>query len=92
MNHLISKKKIMKINRITPPTVDLYNPDGEKIGTVNEYEFNDFLIQLKNNYIEGYHSIFNGERIDILEYGRISKQPKGFFDIIEFQMGELLGF
>ena len=82
----------MKINKITPPTVDLYNPNNEKIGTVNEYEFNDFLIQLKKNYVKGYYSVFNNERVNIIEDGKIDKQPEGFFDIIEKQLDVLLGF
>jgi hypothetical protein len=82
----------MKINKITPPTVDLYNPDGEKIGNVNEYEFNDFLIQLKKNYVTGYHSIFNGVKVNLIEGGKIDKQPEGFFDIIEKQLTTIMGF
>lgn len=80
----------MKINRIKPPTVDLYNPEGKKIGTVNEYEFNDVLIQLKNNYVKGYYAIFNGEKINILEGGKVDKQPDGFFDIIEKQLNIII--
>ncbi len=82
----------MKINKITPPTTDLYNPNGEKIGNVNEYEFNDFLIQQKNNFVEGYYCLFNGEKIKIIEDGKIDKQPEGFFDIIQNQLCVLLGF
>lgn len=83
---------MIKINRITPPTVDLFSPNGDKIGVVNEYEFNDILIQLKRNYIKGYYVMFNGERINCIEDGKIDKQPDGFFDIIENQLGIILGF
>lgn len=82
----------MKINKITPPTVDLYNPSGEKIGTVNEYEFNDFLIQMKRNYVSGYYAMHNGEKVNIIEDGKIDRQPEGFFDIVQNQLNFLLGF
>lgn len=82
----------MKINKIVPQVVDLYNPNGEKIGSVNQYEFNDFLIQIKNNYIEGYYALFNGEKINIIFDGRIDYQPDGFFDTIEKQLTILMGF
>ena len=36
--------------------------------------------------------MFNGERINCIEDGKIDKQPDGFFDIIENQLGIILGF
>lgn len=78
------------IPNIKPLTVDFYNPKGELQGKINEYELNDILIQLKNNYVSGYYCLFNGEKVYILEGGVIHAQPIGFFDTIENQLHQLM--
>jgi hypothetical protein len=39
---------MIKINKIIPQTVELFNPQNESMGFVNEYEFNDIRIQIKD--------------------------------------------
>ena len=69
-----------------------YGPDDKLIGYINEYELNDILIKLKKEFVPGYYCLFKGGKINIIEGGKISSQPDGFFDLIENQLGELLGF
>jgi hypothetical protein len=88
---------MIQLNRIEPQTVDLYNPNNEWLGLINEYELNDLLIQLNEHYkqgnpIKGYYVVFNDIRIDLLESGHILHEPEGFFDLRSKQFERLLGF
>lgn len=83
-------KFMIKINRIEPQKVMLYNPKGKLMGLINEYEFNDIRIQIKKTQSEGYYCIFNGQRFDINKDGRGKNWFTGFFDLIECQLMNLL--
>lgn len=83
---------VIKINRIEPQEVMVFKPNDELLGSVNQYEFNDLLIQIKNHKLKGYYVSFNGHRIDIDEHGRVITFVKGFFDLFEEQLSKLLGF
>ena len=71
---------MIKINRIIPPTLQIYTPNGELLGTVNEYEFLDIRVQIKKHQVSGYYGIFNGERINIDRNGELEKYPNGLLD------------
>lgn len=71
------------VNKITPPKTFLYSPENELLGEINEYEFLDVRVQIKNNQLEGYYCIHNGEKLLIDKNGRIANWPIGFFDILE---------
>ena len=81
---------MIKVNKITPQTVELFNPQNESMGFINEYEFNDIRIQIKEQQAEGYYCIFNGKRFDINKDGRSGNWFEGFFDLIEHQIAKLL--
>lgn len=81
---------MIKVNKITPQTVELFNPQDESMGFINEYEFNDVRIQIKEQKAEGYYCMFNGERFNINKDGRSQDWFEGFFDLIEQQMSKLL--
>jgi sporulation protein YlmC with PRC-barrel domain len=42
---------MVKINKIVPPTLQIYTPNGELLGTVNEYEFLDIRVQIKKQQV-----------------------------------------
>lgn len=71
---------MIQINKITPPSVTLYNPDGEFIGVINEYEFNDFRLQICQNNIQGYFIEYKDRRIFIDNDGNLDEWPYGLFD------------
>ena len=79
------------INTINPLEVIIYTPQGYSLGKANEYEFNDFLIQVKKKKLQGYHVKFKGETIYLLVDGKISSQPEGFFDLMSQQLEEIMG-
>lgn len=81
---------MIKVNKITPQTVELFNPQDESMGFINEYEFNDVRIQIKEQQAEGYYCMFNGERFDINKDGRSQDWFEGFFDLLDKQMSKLL--
>ena len=68
-------------NKITPPTVELYYPDGKYLGTINEYEFLDIRVQIKNEQVSGFYFFFNNNRsIKIDKNGELEYYPKGLLD------------
>ena len=90
---------MITLKGIIPQAVDVYRDteDGtEYIGRANEYEFNDLRIQIKNENATGYYAIFNpewgdvGMKVVINPNGSITNWPKGFFDLYEQQLDQLV--
>lgn len=81
---------MIKINKIIPQTVELFNPKGESMGFINEYEFNDIRIQIKNQQLEGYYCIFKEKKFTINKHGRSNDWFEGFFDLLENQLMQVL--
>ena len=71
---------MIKINKIEPPIVDVYNPNDELIGTVNEYELLDIRVQIKKAQVFGYYLIFKGIKVRVDKNGELEKYPKGLLD------------
>lgn len=80
---------MIKVNNIVVPTAEAYSPNGELLGVLNEYEFNELRIQIAKQKAEGYYMMFNNQKIIINSDGRVKDWPVGFFDIIENQLVEL---
>lgn len=51
----------VKLNRIVPQIVDVFNPCGELVGQANEYEFYDLRIQILREQEEGWSVRVQGE-------------------------------
>jgi hypothetical protein len=81
---------MIKINKIIPQTVEAFTPDNISLGFINEYEFNDLRIQLKENKVDGYYLMFNDLKHQIDKDGRLPLWSKGFFDLQENQLMKLL--
>lgn len=71
---------MIKINKIEPPKLDLYTPDGSHLGCINEYEFLDARVQIKKKQVFGYYLIFNNEKIRLDKNGELEIYPKGLLD------------
>jgi hypothetical protein len=71
---------MIKPKTIEVPKVDLYSPDGIHLGILNEYEFLDLRVQIKEAQISGYYVIFNGSKIPIDRNGTLKEYPIGLFD------------
>ncbi len=80
----------MKVNKIKPQEVEIFDPSDNSLGFVNEYEFNDFRIQIKEYEAEGYYAMFNGHRINIDKDGGINDWIDGFFDLFQIQLSKIL--
>lgn len=78
----------LKIKKIVPQTVEVYYKNV-LVGIVNEYEFYDLRLQIKNGNIDGYFVLFNGEKISINPNGYTDKWPSGFFDLTIDQLSKL---
>jgi hypothetical protein len=71
---------MIHINKITPPTLDIYDPGGKLLGTVNEYELLDIRVQIKKEQISGYYLIFNDKKVRIDKNGELEEYPPGLLD------------
>lgn len=69
----------LRINRIKPQVVALYDPEDNYLGDVNEYEFNDFRLRLVQNELTGYYIKFQQSKYEIDKYGTLNPWPKDLF-------------
>lgn len=92
---------MIKINKIEPPKWEAFDPESKSLGFLNYFEFNDLRIQIKKHFEKngrgnsGYYfiskDINNSEmKINITNDGRCTIWPKGFYDLMENQLMELL--
>lgn len=82
---------MITLNNITNKPCSLYAPDGTLVGEItNELVLNDARIQIAEKHLEGYYIIFEGQRLEIDTKGMIDRWPKGFFDILDNQLCQLL--
>jgi hypothetical protein len=72
---------MIDIKRIVPQTVELFAPNEQSLGFINEYEFYDIRVQIRENQLEGYYLLFNNEKIVIDKNGKYNGK-KGLFDMI----------
>lgn len=56
---------MIKIKEIKLPMINLYSPEDEFLGEINEYQFYDAAIQITNEQVTGYYIIYNEEKIMI---------------------------
>lgn len=69
--------------------------NNKTIGVITtQYQLNDLRLQVKENQLEGVYLCYDdGEichRIEISPSGSLSKWPKGFFDLLERQLAQLV--
>ena len=73
---------MIKLKDIIPQEVDFYDQDETYLGKVNEYEFLDVLVQIKENQYSGYYIIFEAQKIRIDKNGTLEDYPIGLFDLL----------
>ena len=84
---------MVKINKITPPIAELFDPNHNSLGFVeNELELNDVRIQIMNQQLEGYYFKFNNNIIPVYPSGKIDNWVTGFYDQQEQQLATLFRF
>jgi len=71
---------MVQINKIIPPTLEVYAPNGELLGEVNEYEFLDIRVQIKKSQVSGYYLQFKGKKVRIDRNGELEEYPIGLLD------------
>ena len=81
---------MIKVNKIVPFTCECFTPNGVSLGFLNDFEFNDIRIQIKNEKAKGYYMVFEDEEIEITEHGRCTAWPVGFYDMWENQLAQIL--
>lgn len=84
----------IKIQKITPPVCEFFDPKGNSLGFLNEYEFHAARVEIKKKSIAGYQAIFelpngNVELLILDEHGRGNFTENMFPEINNFLM-ELL--
>lgn len=71
----------IKIREIPEAKVELYSPDNELIGVIdNEVSFLDVRVQIHNQQLKGYYIVFNGIRCGIDRNGELDVYPEGLYD------------
>jgi len=83
---------MIKVNPIVVTTRRVFDPDGNSLGYLNIYEFNDLRIQIARERAEGYYAMFEDNIIMIRPDGSCSSWPNGFFDLYETQLRELIDY
>ena len=80
------------VNRITPQTVELFDPQDNSLGFVNEYELGDVKIQIAKYKLSGYYVKFEERKLRIDIQGTLEDYPRGFFDTNFNHNMELFGY
>lgn len=78
------------VNKIEPFTCEFFDPENKSLGFLNDFEFNDLRIQIKNEKGEGYYAVFDNKKLFIDADGRLKIWPKGFYDMFEKQLSQLI--
>ena len=81
---------MLRITKIKPPEVQFWYKETF-IGYVNEYEFNDLRIQIKDDKIEGYWVFSDDKEYHIFNNGRLTERPK-CFKLLEEQLDILTDY
>lgn len=80
---------MIQYNKIEPQIVEVRNDDGFS-AKVNMWELNDIRIQIKNEKATGFYVIFEDHKILINERGALSHWPKGFNDLLDDQLIQII--
>lgn len=83
------------VNKIEPQQVELFDPNHNSMGFINEYEFHDIRVQIKNQQVAGYYCKWTDEHgieniFNIDKDGRSWDWKDGFFDKITNYLMDLI--
>ncbi len=67
--------------------------DGVYVGEINtQYQLLNIRLKVAKGEVQNVSFLFNNKMIDCDSKGNLDSWPKGFFDLIENQLCELLGW
>ena len=86
--------KIMEISTIVvktiePQKLEHFDPDGNSLGFLNEYESTDLRVQIARNEAIGYYIKFDDFLATIQSNGKIVEWPTGMYDALESSTADL---
>jgi predicted ATPase len=86
---------MITIKEIKERPAKVYHNDTFIGEITDQYQLNDIRIQVGKNQIEGVYFLFdigNGviHQINLDKYGQPDTWPNGFFDLMEYQLFEIL--
>lgn len=76
-------KNKIKIKVIPQEVIEVFTPDGDSCGKLNEIEFLDLRCQIKRFKTRGFYLYHNAERIYINRNGLLSKWVPIFTESID---------
>lgn len=83
----------VKVNKIKETTAVLHDGDGKVVGTIRSHlQLNDVRLQIKKQKLNGYYIKWKKYGLLISNTGHLDEWPKGFFDTMDDQLLELLGW
>ena len=80
----------VKINKLKEVRHEVFDPEDNSLGFCTHEEFNDVRIQIGTQSLAGYYVMFEGQKIIINSDGSCERNPSGFFDLYEQQLGVLI--
>jgi len=67
--------------KIESELIEHFDPEGNSLGFLNEYENLDLRAQIAELKAEGYYLVVNGQQINILPSGKEESYTKGLYDV-----------
>ena len=80
---------MIKVKKYEVQTVEHFDPNGNSLGFLNEYENADLRGQIAEEKASGYYLMFNGLKIPIESNGRITNWESGLYDTNEILLARL---
>lgn len=71
---------MIKVKKIEFQIVETFDPEGNSLGYLNEYELYDLRAQIAEQNAEGYYFIFGGKEIKIDLNGECEEWPSELFE------------
>jgi hypothetical protein len=79
----------LEIKKIEPQVVEHFDPEGNSLGFLNEYENIYLRWRVAKESVEGYYLMFEDKKITINTYGKLSDWPYGLYDVTQNLIAEL---
>ena len=90
MKSKVKTKSKIKIRVIKPERIEVFGPNGDSCGKLNELEFLDIRCQIKKHKESGFYVYHNAEKVEILPNGQLAKYLPIFEEAI-YKRNYLLG-
>lgn len=81
---------MVKIRNIKQEVHELFDPNNNSLGFINDNQFRDIQIQIGSQRLEGYYLLFNSNKVPIKSNGKIERWPIGLFELDTTQLDIIL--